>query len=188
MVPLSADSAMTRLITNELFSDFIECKYRAYLKLTGTTGQRPPDDLRSQLVNDYHIQARDHLLRAYRDKAVCTDLPLSLVLAKRYDLAIDVTATDADVSVHLDALTAAPSAASTHRPQYIPILFAPEETVRNEDKLLLALHAFILSRQQGAEPLFGRILHGSRFTSSKVHLRKLLASAAKAILDMRALT
>ena len=179
---------MTRLITNELLSDSIECKYRAYLKLTGTTGQRPPEDLRSQLVNDYHIQARDHLLRAYRDTAVCTDLPLSLVLAKRYDLATDVTATNADVSVRLDALIAAPGAASTRRPQYIPVLFAPEETVRNEDKLLLALHAFILSRQQGAEPLFGRILHGSRFASSKVHLRKLLAGGAKAILDMRALT
>jgi len=179
---------MARLITNELLSDFVECKYRAYLKLTDTTDGKPPDGLRSQVVSDYHIQARDHLLQVYRDKAVCTSLPLSPVLAKRYDLAIDVTATDADVSVHFDALIAAPSTASTHRPQYIPILFAPEETVRKEDKLLLALYASILSRQQGSEPPFGRILHGSRFASSKVHLRNLLPRAAKAVLDLHALT
>jgi hypothetical protein len=86
---------MKTLITNELFSDFIECRYRGYLKLTGATGQQSDlVDLSGRLREGYHSQAREHLLRVYRDegKQVCTDVELSVVFANRYDLAIDVTA------------------------------------------------------------------------------------------------
>ena len=32
--------AMKTLVTNELFSDFIECGYLRYLKITGATGPK----------------------------------------------------------------------------------------------------------------------------------------------------
>src|SRR5260370_29537628 len=104
--------AMKTLITNELFSDFIECRYRGYLKIIGAN--EPKSHLfevsAPRLCEGYHSQAREHLLQAYRDegKQVCTDVELSLVLANRYDLAIDVTATDANASVRFDALLADP--------------------------------------------------------------------------------
>jgi hypothetical protein len=80
--------AMKTLITNELFLDFIECRYRGYLKITGAT--EPKSDLldvSGRLRERYHSQAREHLLRAYRDegKQVGTDIGLSVVLANRYD-------------------------------------------------------------------------------------------------------
>src|ERR1035441_2480891 len=103
----AGNMAMKTLITNELFLDFIICRYRGYLKITGAT--EPKSDLldvSGRLRERYHSQAREHLLRAYRDegKQVCTDVRLSVVLANRYDLAIDVTATDTNASVRLDAL------------------------------------------------------------------------------------
>ena len=94
---------MKTLVTNELFLDFIECRYRGYLKITGASGPKSDlVDVSGRLREGYHSQAREHLLR-YRgeSKRVCTDVGLSVVLANRYDLAIDVTVTDANVSVRL---------------------------------------------------------------------------------------
>lgn len=114
---------MKALITNELFSDFIECRYRGYLKTTGASEPHSHViEVSARLSEAYHSQAREHLLRAYRDagKQVCTDIGLSLVLTNRYDLAIDVTATDTNASVRFDALMAAPANASGGQPDYIP--------------------------------------------------------------------
>jgi hypothetical protein len=134
----------------------------------------------------YHSQAREHLLRAYRDagKQVCTDIGLSVVLTNRYDLAIDVTATDTNASVRFDALMAAPANASGGQPDYIPIIFVSNEKVSKEDELRLALCASVLIRWHACRPSFGRIIHGSDFRVRKV---RALEQADKALEDIRAL-
>jgi hypothetical protein len=101
---------------------------------------------------------------------VCTDVGLSVVLANRYDLAIDVTATDTNASVRFDALMAAPANASGSQPDYIPILFVNNEKVTKEDESRLALCASVLIRWHACRPSFGRILHGSDFRIRKVKL------------------
>ena len=170
--------AMKTLITNELFLDYIECRYRGYLKITGATEPKSDFlDVSGILRERYHSQAREHLLRAYRDegKQVCTDVGLSVVLANRYDLAIDVTATDTNVSVRFDALMATPDNASGSRPDYIPIIFVNNDKVSKEDELRLALCASVLIRWRACRPSFGRILHGSGFRIRKVKLTNRLA-------------
>ena len=117
---------MKTLVTSELFSDFIECRSRAYLKITGAKGQKSDlVDVSGRLHENYHRQAREHLLRACQDqgKQVRTDVELSAVLASRCDLAIDITATDPTASVHFDALMATPCNANSNKPDYIPIIF-----------------------------------------------------------------
>jgi predicted RecB family nuclease len=182
--------AMKTLITNELFLDFIECKYRGYLKITGATEPKSELlDVSVRLREEYHSQAREHLLRAYRDegKQVCTDVGLSVVLANRYDLAIDVTATDTNASVQFDALMAAPGNASGSHPDYIPIIFVNSEKVSKEDELRLALCASVLIGWHACRPSFGMILHGSDFRMRKVKLARALEQADKALEEIRAL-
>ena len=135
----SEDLAMKTLITNELFSDFVECRYRGYLRLTGATGSKSDlVDESGRFREDYHTQAREHLLRLCRNagKRVCTDVDLSVVLANRYDRAIDVTKADSTTSVRFDALMAAPGNVSGS-PDYIPIIFVNNNKVSEEDELLL---------------------------------------------------
>jgi predicted RecB family nuclease len=128
-------------------------------------------------------------LQAYRgeDKQVCADVGLSVVLADRYDLAIDVTATDANASVRFDALIAAPANASGSQPDYIPIIFVNNEKVSKEDVLRLALCASVLIRWHACRPPFGRILHNSDFRMTKVKLARALEQADKALEEIRAL-
>jgi len=182
--------AMKTLITNELFLDFIECRYRGYLKITGATEpQSGLLDVSGRLRERYHSQARERLLRAYSDKAnqVCTDVGLSVVLANRFDLAIDVTATDANASVRFDALMAAPANARGSQPHYIPIIFVNNEKISTEDELQLALCASTLIRWHACRPSFGRILYGSDFRIRKVKLARALEKADRALEEIRAL-
>src|ERR1035438_8602458 len=176
--------AMKALITNELFSDFIECRYRGYLKILGASEPKSHLlEVSARPSEGYHSQAREHLLRAYRDagKRVCTDVGLSVVLANRYDLAIDVTATDTNASVRFDALMAAPANASGSQPDYIPIIFVNNEKVTKEDESRLALCASVLIRWHACRPSFGRILQGSDFRIRKVKLARALELADKAL-------
>ncbi|MFQ5493728.1 MAG: hypothetical protein ACE5DX_06250 [Candidatus Dojkabacteria bacterium] len=112
-------------ITNELFSDFAECKYKAYIKLTGKCGQKSEfEEFRNQQLQQYHAQARQHLLYAYRGKQVCTSyLSLSDVLTNGDNLVTDVVATESDVIAHFDALIVAPNPTGATRPHYIPVMF-----------------------------------------------------------------
>jgi predicted RecB family nuclease len=182
--------AMKALITNELFSDFIECRYRGYLKTIGASEPKSHLlEVSARLSEGYHSQAREHLLQAYRDagKQVCTDVGLSVVLANRYDLAIDVTAADTNASVRFDGLMAAPANASGSQPDYNPIIFVNSEKVSKEDELRLALCASVLIRWHACRPSFGRILHGSDFRIRKVKLARALEQADKALEEIRAL-
>src|SRR4030095_13383994 len=60
--------AMKALITNELCSYFIECRYRGYLKTMGASEPKSHLlEVSARLSEGYHSRAREHLLRAYRD-------------------------------------------------------------------------------------------------------------------------
>jgi hypothetical protein len=143
-------------------------------------------ELHDRLREDYHTRAREHLLRVYRDKGkqVCTDVGLSVVLANRYDLAIDVIATDNNVSVRFDALIATPGSVSRSQPDYIPVIFVDSEKMSKGDELQLALCASVLILWQVRRPAFGRILHGSNFANRKVKLARRLEEAHKAVNHM----
>lgn len=181
---------MNTLVTNELFTDFIECPYRGYLRLTGALGRQTDFiELSERLRESYHSRAREHLLRTYRDKGkqVCTGVGLSIVFADRYDLAIDVTATDGNISIRFDALMAAPGSTNTGQPDYIPIVFVNNEKINKEDHLRLALCASVLIRWNACRPSFGSILHGSDFKMTKVKLTKTLPKADCVLEQIRAL-
>jgi len=132
------------------------------------------------------VHAREHLLRAYRGKDIC-DAPASLaaVLARRYDLALDVVATDNNMVVRFDALLGISGTAGAGEPTYVPVMFAHEEKISKQHKLSLAFSAAVLGRQQLGIPSFGRIIHGSCFRSTRVRLDTLFPDVEKALQELR---
>jgi predicted RecB family nuclease len=181
---------MNTLVTNELFMDFIECPYRGHLKLSGALGRQTDFvEMSQRLQESYQGRAREHLFEVNRDKGkrICTGAELSIVFADRYDLAIDVTATDGNFSVRFDALMAAPGNTNTGQPDYMPIVFANNDNINKEDHLHLALCASVLIRWNACRPSFGSILHGSDFKMTKVKLAKTLPKADCALEQIRAL-
>lgn len=77
---------MKTLVTNELFSDFIECGYLRYLKITGATGPKSDVvDVSGRHREGYHRQASTScepkvILVGNSLPAICFDLALWAVL------------------------------------------------------------------------------------------------------------
>jgi hypothetical protein len=56
---------MTHLISTELFAAFLNCKYKAYLKVTGVTGSVSEYEImETSLEEEYRRRASRHLLQS----------------------------------------------------------------------------------------------------------------------------
>ena len=92
-------------ISNDLFRDFLYCKYKAHLKISGKCGQKSDyEKLAIQLSDEYRRIATNHLLRSRSNTEICqnrNDLPKAL--RHGYAIVTDGRATVDDASVHFDA-------------------------------------------------------------------------------------
>ena len=113
-------------ITNQLFSDYLECKYRAHLRLTGSTG-RPSEfsDFASIRLRDYQIRACRHLQQQFATEGrVVSSPPSPFPPTEDFVLATDVAVAHSDTVAHIDAIVRAPE---PNAEMYIPVMFAYEE-------------------------------------------------------------
>ena len=166
---------MSQYVINKIFSDFLNCKYKAYLKLTGVVGQKSEyEQLQNRLSNEYRTHACTHFLSTNDISRIpLTDLPLSEFLELRPDVAINITADVLGFTLFLDAVTLN----SSSKPEYIPITFIHKEKLSKEDKLLLAFCGFFLGEKTQCIPVFGRIIHGRGYTNTRVKLDTLIPKA-----------
>ena len=176
-------------ITNEVFADFTECKHRAYLRLAGKIVRNSEfSDIERRMSQDYRARACQHLLQSYTTNEVApVSVSMPALMNKRYRLATDLTIREGDMVARLDGLMAASRTQGLMPPTYIPIMFGHEEKVSRKQKLLLAFCGSVLGVQQGANPPFGRIVHGCRFRNSKIQFDRLLGEAGQIVRKVRAL-
>ena len=126
---------MTLQISNEIFADYLRCEYKAYLKLTGRTGQKTEyQKLQDRLLRQYRILACEYLFsNRYNNETSLANVPLSKLRKKTCKIAINVTATLNQFSVAIDALTLTSSSKPT---QYVPVSFVHRNSVSKDDKLV----------------------------------------------------
>jgi predicted RecB family nuclease len=176
-----------QMLTEELFSDYLKCRYKAHLKLTGATAE-PPDYARLQqlLSDEYRERASNEWLRTRRTKGV-TDNPASLpeAIASGVRTITGAIATDAGESCRLDALERVPPYQLPSGAHYNPVLFVRRERPSADDRLLLGYETSILARIQGATPAVGKIIHGSQLRVSRIELGPSLQAARAVIEEMK---
>ena len=170
-------------ISESIFAAFLMCKHKAYLKLTGTTGEKGDyEKLQLRLTREYHRKATAHVLgaEAARDNV---EGPPSLLDAIKQGpaLIVNTTAAVGGLSSRLDALERTADTQSAGGFEYTPILFVHDEKVTREDKLRLAFQGIVLASVQKEESAKGKIIHGSQLTTSRVHLAPLLDAARDVI-------
>jgi predicted RecB family nuclease len=171
-------------LTDEVFTAFLKCRYKAHLKLQGAAGETSDyEQVQARLAADYRVAARQELLRG-RAVAAVAERPASAADAIRNGAALvmDATVSEGGERCHLDALEKVGDK-GPHR----PVLFVRRDKVTADDKLLLAFGAGILARLQGAAPATGRIVHGGQLKSSRVELTCLGATVRGAVGEIRAL-
>lgn len=156
-------------VTGEIFTAFLKCRYKAHLKLRGEAGDKSDYELaQADLAIAYKAAATQMLLRKNAGQLVVQGPPsLEDALSSGAALIINATATGGAASCRIDALER--DSSGTAAP-YSPVLFVRREKITADDRLLLGFAASVLARVQGAEPAFGRIIHGKDFKASRVEL------------------
>jgi len=155
-------------ISDRLFIDYLQCEYKAYLKLSGKTGVRTDfEKFQDKNQAEYRQRAREHLLITGRSTAPpAVNSTFKDVKIQRLSVAIDISISNDKYSLIIDAaeLVLQPP---LRKPVYNPIIFLPHQKISKQHKLLLAFCGAALSYEQKAEPISGRIIFGDRFSSAK---------------------
>jgi predicted RecB family nuclease len=172
-------------ITDDIFSAFLNCKYKAYLKLAGQAGEPSEyERLQDRLTQRYRAEAQRRFLDGFGEVATILN-PLSPAEAIHcgQDALIDATLGHNGESAHLDAARLLPGKGNPV--EYEPILFVRSERVSRDDKLRLAFAASVLGRVQGTLPAVGRVVHGRGFVTTRVQLGPLAEPLKEAVAQIK---
>lgn len=167
-------------ISDRLFLNYLQCKYKAYLKLAGKCGIKGEYEIFLDAQSSaYRRSAREHFQQINQ----IIPLPESIATFKDVKkqqpaLATDVAIANDRHDLTLDAIKLA-ATSSSQKPVYNPIIFLPHHKTTKQDKLLLAFCGLALSHEQKTEPSSGRFIFGDKLLSSKVQLPSLIKAAGK---------
>jgi predicted RecB family nuclease len=169
-------------VTDDIFAAFLNCRYMAYLKLRGESGDKSDyERLQARLSTEYRATAREDLLRKHAGATVVQSPPsLQEAIQTGAALITDPVVSDAGESCRLDALERVVDKEHGIRGVFRPVHFLHTAKVSTNDRLLLGFGATILARVQGVQPGVGRIVHGPQFKSSRVELASVSAAVADA--------
>jgi len=164
---------MATAISHDLFSSFLDCKYKALLKVQKCVGQQTDfATMEARLLSRYCIAARNHF---HSDDPIDrSTAPLSDATAQypAYPAgAVQDASTPVDLDVWLNSskvVGAADSAVVT------PVLYLPYEKISQHDKLRLAFHATSLRRAGAVVAEWGIVVHGSSYRQRRIKLVGLL--------------
>ena len=178
---------MKACISTELFLDYLKCQYKVYLKAAGKSEIISDfQKLEVELKQEYADRACKNFLKSYPTNQISRS-PKSLIntLKNNCKLIINAHATIENLSVNFDVLILAKGKLVS---KYIPILFVYNEQIHRHDRLLLAFGGLVLTKLLNCQTRFGRIIRGKAFTSTKVHIDKLIPSVELILSDIVAIS
>ncbi len=172
---------MSAPISYRLFLDYLQCRYKAYLKLSGKSGIKHDfEKFQDEKLIAYRLRAREHFLQ--RNQIIAPPEAISQFKdIKKYKpvVAASVSIVNERHALIIDAVEISSSQSSAEKPIYQPLIFLPDHNITKQHKLLLAFYGMVLSDEQKAVPTYGRIISGYQFSSSKTQLISLIKEAGK---------
>jgi predicted RecB family nuclease len=176
-------------VTDDIFTAFLKCPYKAHLKFRGVAGQVSDyERVQVRLAAEYRRAAQEALLRTHGEAGAVRD-PLSLPTAIRAGatLVLDAAIGDGDTACRLDAVVRSAPRGAAPGGACAPVLFSPHERIAADDRLRLAFGSSLLARVLGTQPETGRIVHGPQFRPTRVSLPTLSGAARAAVDQIRAI-
>ncbi len=154
-------------ITNGIYLDFLNCKYKANLKMNGLKGEKSEyEKIETRFASKYRENVIHHMGEKYCKKTVGSHIPFTDLLESGLDIAYDINIKGKDYFVSCDAIFVV----SLSGPQLIPVLFIHRENVKIFDKMSLAFSALFIERKIGHVLPYGRIIYGNQFKNVRVNL------------------
>jgi len=178
-------------VTNELFSDYLNCEQKLYLRFHGTR-ECISDyiELQNHLTQSYREQARLHFLKTVEaDRGASPLKAFSDVAHNHLSIAANVWSAAPPFETIIDGVFAENEHnTESGLPCYAPVLFVRYQNIHQTDRLLLAYSSWVLSKQQHYLPEYGLIIHGPTFRHSKVGLANLYETVTRKLLKLQQIT
>lgn len=171
---------MERTVIDEtLFSAYLKCETKFYLKFAGETGSDIEfANCKQRLVRRYKEEGQEQLRHSFRPDELFVGTPsVSAFRKKEYRLIIDCVLQVDGIKSHIHALEKMNTRGSRRSTPYAPVRFIPTGKITKQDKLLLAFDALATSRYLDKEPSLGKIIHGNEHSIKKVRLTELMKLA-----------
>jgi predicted RecB family nuclease len=167
-------------ISDRLFLDYLQCKHKAFLKLSGKSGVKSDFEKFEEESNAKYRQcAREHLLINGSSTALpAGNSTFKEIRKQNFQVAIDIPISNEKYTVNIDAIELA-GQFSPRKPVYNPIIYLPYQKISKHYRLLLAFCGSALNHEQKAQPISGRIIFGDKFSSIKVRLTSLIKTTDK---------
>jgi len=173
-------------ISSDLFAAFLKCPTKCWLRAAGepASGTAYAEWVKSQ--NEcYHATEIERLLSETPKCEVAVSPPPEGLKTARWHLAANLAAhvrtSPYVLESEVHAVEREPSEGRGRPPQLIPIRFIFTHKVGEDDKLLLAFDAFVLSKVTGRQISLGKIIHGDDHSALKVKTAALFGEVAKCI-------
>jgi predicted RecB family nuclease len=176
---------MATKITRDIIESYLNCKYKGHFKLAGEGGT--PSDYETMTTaarQASRIAAVAKLVARFGGCDACPEMAVTAVtLRQGKTLLANAELADEDLSLRFDALKRADGSSKLGDHHYLPVLHHDADTVRRQQKVLLALHGLALARMQGLRPAVGLIVRGPDARLVKVRLDAKLYRQAEQVLD-----
>jgi predicted RecB family nuclease len=178
---------MAAKVTNDVLEGNLNCRYKGHLKLAGEHGTRSDyEALLAEQRAEVRLRAIDKILARHGEDRFGRHVPLTAAALKRGPLfVLDAVLEDEIVSLHFDGLKRVDGASKLGDFHYVPVLFREAEQVRKGQRLLLEVHAPLLSRVQGRMPGCGIVWHGKGCRATKVRLGADRRKAEQVLRDLQ---
>ena len=179
------------LITSQLFSDYLNCEYKAYLKETAedetiTDFQIFNDDVLRLAQKTYREKYCKNLTSFFGNPFEITSIS-SRILENGFEKLFNISIKNKNLKTQIDVIEKISCSSYQEDFIYIPILILPNYKVSRSDKLLLAFNSLLLSDFQNKEVGVGKIFYGHPLRSLKVNLKPLMSDVLSIIDNIREL-
>jgi predicted RecB family nuclease len=171
--------AMAAKITADVVEDYLNCEYKAHLRLSGRQGTKSEYEvMRLGSRREVRLGAINEILARYPANAVEQGVVLSpSALSRGAPFILDAEREDDQFLVHFDGLKKVDRRSDLGDFHYVPVLYYEGRQIRKPQRLLLEVLGLILSRVQGRAPDRGVIYHGRKCAATTVRLTPGLKAA-----------
>ena len=173
------------VLDESLFDAYLKCKTKFYLKLSGNKPSNPEfGNYPQDFFDNYRTEVTNKLHNDFNEVDCFIGTPLFKDFTRiKYKFIINCLLEGDGIKCHIHALEKMNIRGSRRFTPYAPLRFIPTEKITKKDKLILAFDALVMSRYLGKEPLFGKIIHGNKYSITKVRLTELIKSANEIVDD-----
>ncbi|NPT62442.1 TM0106 family RecB-like putative nuclease [Paraburkholderia elongata] len=174
-------------ITNEIITEYLNCKYKAYLLATEAVAEC--SDYEAFLHHqeaEYTRAATGALLGPHNRDLVACNKPITVDDLKGGTANIaSVFIEDESLALNLQSLKRVPGESSLGPFHYEPVLFASLDGPSDEtQRILLSIGARALEQLQHVRPRYGTVVSGNTYKSHRIDLDRVQVKAEKVVSEV----